>query len=533
MCLKLDNKLLLLIVVLFLIAGVTGLQTTGHGADRPPVVSVSNPNVLFVIVDDLRPELGCYGNKEIKTPGFDAFSEQAVTFKRAYCQAAVCAPSRASVMTGLRPDTNHVWDLRGKFRINMPDVVTLPQQFKKHGYHTVSMGKIFHNHMPDLVSFDEPDLKPLEYMTPEMIDRDAESFYYDDELNKELAKVRDQRLAKNPNAYADGWAYGKSTENSDAPDNAFYDGAQTELAIETLKRLKGRDEPFFLALGYFRPHLPFVAPTKYWDLYNREKLSMPDNQYLPHGSPVMAMNSAYELKGCYDLEGTPHPANGQLDEETARRLKHGYMASVSYVDACFDKLMNGLDDLGLAEDTIVVVWGDHGWKLGEHGSWCKQTNYDIDVRVPLLIRVPGVSDPGASCERLVELVDLYPTLCDVAGITIPDDMEGTSLKPLLTDPKSEWKKAAFSQFHRNPRVSPDGKRYMGYSMVTERYHYVEWRFWDNVAGVSSDLAAIELYDQQSDPDENTNIANLAKHQPLVNALALQLKTEWPNSGVLK
>jgi iduronate 2-sulfatase len=512
-----------LLTVIVLLSGGANIPSIGYGADRP--------NVLFVIVDDLRPELGCYGNSEIKTPGFDAFAEQAVTFKRAYCQAAVCAPSRASVMTGLRPDSTRVWDLRGKFRINMPEVVTLPQQFKKHGYHTVSMGKIFHNHMPDLVSFDEPDLKPVEYMTPEMIDRDAESFYYDEELNRELAEVRERRLKKNPNAYADGWAYGRSTESSEAPDNAFYDGAQTNLAIETLKRLKGRDEPFFLALGYYRPHLPFVAPKKYWDLYDREKLSMADNPFLPHDSPVMAINSAYELKGCYDLEDTLHPAMGQLPEETARRLKHGYYASVSYVDACFDKLMKGLDDLDLSENTIVVVWGDHGWKLGEHGSWCKQTNYDIDVRVPLLIRVPGMPAVGASCDRLVELVDLYPTLCDVAGITVPDGMEGISLKPLLANPDVTWKSTAFSQFHRNPRVSPDEKRYMGYSMVTERYHYVEWRFWDLVAEVSDELAAIELYDQYVDPMENTNIANRTENQALVKRLALQLKNEWPSGGL--
>ena len=181
------------------------------------------PNVLFVSVDDLRPEIGCYGNDEIKTPHFDAFAETGTTFLKAYCQAAVCAPSRASVMTGLRPDSTRVWDLRGKFRINMPDVVTIPQHFKKHGYHTVSMGKIFHNHMPDRVSFDEPDLRPAKYMTPELIDREPESFYHDDGLNRELAEVRKRRLAENPNKYADGWAYGVATESFDGPDNQFYD----------------------------------------------------------------------------------------------------------------------------------------------------------------------------------------------------------------------------------------------------------------------------------------------------------------------
>lgn len=495
------------------------LATTAIGAEKP--------NVLFVIVDDLRPELGCYGNTHIKTPGFDRFASQSVRFSRAYCQAAACAPSRASVMTGLRPDTTRVWDLRGKFRVNMPDVVTMPQHFKKHGYHTVSMGKIFHNHMPDRVSFDEPDLRPKEYLTPEMIDRDPESFYYDEDLKKELAKVRERRLRRNPRAYAGGWAYGRSTESSDAPDDAFYDGAQTTLAIKTLKRLREREEPFFLALGYYRPHLPFVAPKKYWDLYDPEQLPLASNPFLPKNSPIMAMNSAYELKGCYDLEHVKHPSVSQVDEATARRLKHGYYASVSYVDACFDRLMKGLDELDLADDTIVVIWGDHGWKLGEHGSWCKQTNYDLDVRVPLMIRTPERHSAGARCDRLVELVDLYPTLCDLVGIEIPDRMEGASLKPLLSDPNHSWKAAAFSQFHRNPRVTPDKGRYMGYSMVTERHHLVEWRHWDHEAGQAGERAAVELYDLQVDPRENNNIADRRDAEPVVNRLLDKLKKDWP------
>lgn len=488
--------------------------------------AADRPNVLFVSIDDLRTELGCYGNADIKTPHLDEFSERATTFLKAYCQAAVCAPSRASVMTGLRPDSTRVWDLKGKFRENMPDVVTIPQHFHKHGYHTVSMGKIFHNHMPDLVSFDEPNLRPKKYMTPELIDREPESFYHDDELNRELAEVRQRRLAKNPNKYADGWAYGRATESFDGPDSQFYDGAQTDLAIDTMKRLKQKNKPFFLALGYYRPHLPFVAPKRYWDLYDHAKLPLASNPFLPVDSPVMAMNSAYELKGCYDLEHVKHPAAAQLTEDEARRLKHGYYASVSFVDACFGKLMRGLAELGLAENTIVVVWGDHGWKLGEHGSWCKQTNYDIDVRVPLLMHVPGLTSTGAKCGRIVELVDLYPTLCDVAELPIPDDMEGTSFKPLLQDAKLEWKSAAFSQFHRSPRVTPDGGRYMGLSMVTDRYHYVEWRTWNHVTGIAGDLAAIELYDQRSDPNENTNVAGVDDFKPIVDRLSKQLHRGW-------
>ncbi len=291
------------------------------------------PNVLFIIVDDLRPELGCYGSSEIKTPHIDEFAQSALVFDRAYCQAAACAPSRASVMLGQRAETMRVWSLGEKFREINPEAVTMPQHFHKYGYHTVSMGKIFHNHMPDPISFDEPDLRPAEYLTPEMIDRDPESFYYDEELNKELALVRAERLKKNPQAYAGGWAYGRSWESSEAPDNAFYDGAQTDLALETLKRLKDNKQPFFFALGYYRPHLPFVAPKKYWDLYDREKLPLATNPFLPQDSPPMAINSAYELNGCYDLEYVKHPAVFQLPEETARLLKHGYYACVSYVDS--------------------------------------------------------------------------------------------------------------------------------------------------------------------------------------------------------
>jgi arylsulfatase A-like enzyme len=484
------------------------------------------PNVLFVSVDDMRPEIGCYGNTEIKTPHFDAFAETGTTFLKAYCQSAVCAPSRASVMTGLRPDSTRVWDLRGKFRVNLPDVVTIPQHFKKHGYHTVSMGKIFHNHMPDRVSFDEPDLRPAKYMTPELIDREPESFYHDEGLNRELAEVREKRLAANPNRYANGWAYGVATESFDGPDNQFYDGAQTDLAIEKMRELKDKDKPFFLALGYYRPHLPFVAPKKYWDLYDREKLTLADNPYLPKNSPVMAMNSMYELRACYDLEFVKHPAEFAFDEPTARRLKHGYFASVSYVDACFGKLMEQLEELGLADNTIVVLWGDHGWKLGEHNSWCKQTNYDIDVRVPLMVRIPNQPNAGAKTKSLVELVDLYPSLCDVAGLPIPIDMEGSSFKPLMATPDQPWKSAVFSQFHRAPKITPDKGRYMGLSMVTDRYHYVEWRTWDHLKGVAGELKAVELYDHENDPDENTNVSGEPEHEALLKELSSQLEGGW-------
>jgi iduronate 2-sulfatase len=484
------------------------------------------PNVLFIIVDDLRPELGCYGNGEIQTSRFDRFAREGTVFTRAHCQAAACSPSRASAMTGLRPDSTRVWSLGEEFRKTVPDVVTMPQHFHAFGYHTVSLGKIFHNHMPDRISWDEPDLRPVEYMTPELIDRDPESFYYDEELKKELAAVREKRIKENPNRYAGGWAYGRSTECSEAPDNAFYDGAQTDLALETLRRIKDGHQPFFMALGYYRPHLPFVAPKKYWDLYDRESLSLARNPYLPEDAPVMAADSSYELKGCYDLEFVGHPSVYTLPEDIARRLKHGYYASVSYIDACLGRILDGLEEMGISDNTIVILWGDHGYKLGEHNAWTKQTNYNIDTRVPLIVRAPGSGRPGRSCDRLVELVDLYPTLCDLSGIRVPGNMEGVSFKPLLRDPERRWKSAVFSQYHRRPNVSPDGRRYMGFSMVTERYHYVEWRDWDNDVKTAGALAAVELYDNAADPDENANIAVRPENAELLAGLSEQLRAGW-------
>jgi len=505
------------------LAGLVGGCDFFRSRETPP----ARPNVLFVIVDDLRPELGCYGNPEIKTPNFDRFSAGAITFTRTFCQAAACAPSRASAMLGQRPETNGARALGVEFRKINPDCVTMPQHFHKFGYHTVSVGKIFHNHMPDPVSFDEPDLRPPEYATAEMIDRDPESFYYDEELNKELAQVREKRLAENPNAYAGGWAYGRSWEDSDAPDDAFYDGAQTALALDKLKELKEKHQPFYMAMGYYRPHLPFVAPRKYWDLYDRDKIPPADNPFIPENSPPMAINAMYELNGCYDLEWVQHPAREKLPEETARLLKHGYYASVSYVDACFGRLMDGLKEMGLEEDTIVVVWGDHGWKLGEHGSWCKQTNYNIDTRVPLMIRVPGKKyASGVECPQLTELVDLYPTLCDLTGIDIPGDMEGISLARMLENPAVPLKTAAFSQYHQKPRSTLDGKRYMGYSMVTERYHYVEWFTWDNDRKLRGEMVGRELYDLESDPRENISIAGFPENKELIRSLSRKLESGW-------
>jgi iduronate 2-sulfatase len=402
----------------------------------------------------------------------------------------------------------------------------MPQYFHKHGYHTVSIGKIFHNYMPDSISWDEPDLRPPAYSSPEMWYRDGETFYISDSINALQEIRREKILAERPNAYADGWNTGPAFEWADVHDTAYYDGAQTELAIRTLKRLKDREEPFYLALGYFRPHLPFTAPKKYWDLYERDSIKLATNPYPPVNSPVFTMNSMYELRGYDGFKHIGHPTSGyQIPDDTARILKQGYYASVSYVDAQVGKLLASLEELGLAENTIVVIWGDHGWKLGEHNSWGKMTNYDIDTHVPLIIRAPGVGQVGVKTERLTELVDIFPTLCDLAGINVADYLQGASMKPLMEDPTRTWKPAVFSQFHRRPKVTPDGGRYMGYSITTDRYHLVEWHTWDNELKEAGEVVGHELYDLQEDLHENINIYYQVDDQ-LKNELTVQLVQGW-------
>lgn len=487
----------------------------------------NKPNIIFIAVDDLRPELGCYGNKVIKTPNIDRLAQKGMTFTNAYCQVGVCAPSRASMMTGLRPDSTQVWHLENKFRKTLPNAVTMPQYFKKFGYHTVSIGKIFHNFMPDSISFDEPDLRPAAYKTKEMIDRDPESFYFDGAIKKELAAVREKRIQKNPKMYADGWAYGRSVEVVNAPDDSLYDGAQTTLAIETLQKLKKRKEPFFLALGYYRPHLPFVAPKKYWDLYDRNNIPMASNPYIPQNVPIMALNAQKELNGCYDLDFVKHPLYFTMPDSIARILKHGYYASVSYVDACIGRLVDELERMNLLNNTIIVLWGDHGWKLGEHNSWGKHTNYLNDTHVPLIVYDPMVKKTaGGKSNELVELVDVFPTLCDIANIEIPAYMQGTSLKPLINNPVLRWKSAVFNQFQRKPGETLDKKQYMGYSMVTKKYHFIEWYNWDYAKKIATELVTTELYDLETDPEENINIALYPSNKTIVDALSTQRKKGW-------
>jgi iduronate 2-sulfatase len=487
---------------------ILAIPTSG---DEVKLKHPEKPNVLFIAVDDMRCDLGCYGTAYVKSPNLDKLASSGVLFSRAYCQQAVCNPSRVSVLTGLRPDTTHVWDLSTEMRTVIPDAITLPQYFRQHGYRAVAYGKIFHNPFPDAVSWDEPT-----HFAKDVID-------YSEENRQRLATFR-QKLRDNgkPKNFIDRMR-GPATEIQDQPDDKNFDGKQTSDALIKLRELSAGESPFFLAVGYIRPHLPFITPKKYWDLYDRAKLPLAPNQEMPKDMPAVAfgdrnLGGFYELRDYMDYCDAPSPFDGPLTEAQQRELKHGYYASVSFVDAQVGRLLAGLDELGLAQNTIVVLWSDHGWKLGEHGGWCKQTNFDIDTRAPVIIRMPGAKTNGQKNDTLVEFVDIYPTLCELAGLPAPKTLEGVSLKPILDGSAKKVKDAAFSQFPRKHQ----GRDYMGYAMHTERYRYVEW-----LDAMSGETIARELYDHETDPAENVNIASRPEQAELLKALNLQMWQTLP------
>jgi len=468
-------------------------------------------NVLFIAVDDLRPEAGCYGNPLIRTPHIDALAARGTLFNRAYCQQAVCSPSRTSLLTGLRPDTTKVYDLQTHFRLHLPEVVTLPQHFKQHGYDTRGFGKIFHGGLDDPESWTVPHWRPggPGYGKPETLAAMAEE---QKELRGRLGRPVEV-LQRDPKTGAPlrvsrpkFRVRGPAWEDPDVADNALPDGKTTDRAIETLRQLK--DKRFFLAVGYLKPHLPFVAPKKYYDLYRREDLKLAPNPLPPKDVPAMALTSWGELRNYKGI-----PKKGPLSDEMALDLIHGYYAATSFVDAQIGRLIGELDRLELRDRTVIVLWGDHGWQLGEHGLWCKHTNFEIAARVPMLFSVPGQKRAGAKTGALAEFVDIYPTLSDLCGLPAPEGLEGTSLAPVIEAPDRPWKTAAFSQYPRG--------RVMGYSMRTDRYRYTEWQPRDGGRPV-----ATELYDHQNDPQENVNVAGLPENEELIGKLGKQLREGW-------
>ncbi len=443
------------------------------------------PNVLFIAVDDLRPELGCYGTRAL-TPNIDKLAGSGLQFDRAYCNQAVCGASRVSLMTGLYPEftgerSYHVRDWRKRWA----KTVTLNQHFTANGYTTIGLGKIYHGSSGPGV---DPD-NWSKWIT-------VNGVQYANPASLTAAKNNTRRKGRGP-----------ATEVSIATDDVLTDGARAKAGVAQLKQLTKAGKPFFLAVGFTKPHLPFVAPKRYWDLYKQTSFALPPNIGVPPGYPDYARNAnAGELRSYSDIPSKG--AAGTFPETLNQRLIHGYHASVSYTDRNIGLLLKALDASGAAENTIVVMWADHGWKLGDHASWCKHTNFECDTRVPLIIRHPSMQTAQGHSKALVELIDLYPTLTELCGLDTPTHVQGKSFVPILKTPTASHRQSAYSSY-------PHGNR-TGHSIRTDRYRYTEW--WEK--GSDTPVATM-LTDIEADPGETTAITD---DEALKARLAAQLKT---------
>lgn len=457
-------------------------------------------NVLFITVDDLRPQLGCYGDRMVKTPHIDRLAARGVVFERAYCQMALCSPSRTSFLTGLRPDTTKVLDLTTHFRSTIPDAVTLPQLFKNSGYYSHGIYKVFHlaGTAPTIGNMNDPPSWSGSLELPE------KSVYGPEgqaQLNADMGAYRKDRAAGIIRPVR-----APAMEVAAVADHELSDGETAQRAVAFLQKRGG--EPFFLGVGFYKPHLPFVAPPKYWDMYKRSELRLPGNRYTPKGAPPYAVVNDAELRQFTDI-----PKEGPITEELGLRLLHGYLASISYVDAQIGTVMDELDRRKLRDKTIVVLLGDNGYQIGEHGMWArKHTNFEMSARVPQIIAPPRFGK-GARTRTVTELLDIYPTLADLCGLRAPSNLEGESLRRLLERPGAEWPRAAYTQY-------PRGRR-MGRSVTDGRFRYTEW------SAKGEPPEAVELYDHQHDPEENVSVAGDPRYRAEIPRLRTLLHRRLP------
>lgn len=460
-------------------AGCVGVGSRGFAGEKP--------NVLLLLVDDLKPVLGCYGDSAALTPHMDRLAARGMRFDLAYCNQAVCAPSRFALLLGSRSTSTGLYGLGSQLRQVFPDAVTLPQHFAKHGYRTESLGKVFHIGHGNL---GDPPSFAVEHFHDKVIEYADPASTEGGRLTREEAYFTNQKLGE-IRTLPRGVAY----ESPDVDDTAYADGrvaAETNRRLQAARERRERDgTPFFVAAGFARPHLPFSAPQKYWDLYDPDRLPRPGVAAPPIDAPKVADKRNGELANY-----RPVPDSGVVDDGLRRRLTHGYYASVSFVDAQIGKVLDELLRLQLADDTIIVLWGDHGFHLGDHGYWTKHTNYEQANRIPLVIVAPGVAAPGSATRQLAENVDLFPTLAELAALpapTGPQPIDGLSLVPVLRDPSVRVRDHAYHAF-------PNAK--LGRAIRTERYRLVEWRNAED----SAESAELELYDYQADPHETRNLA---------------------------
>ena len=459
-------------------------------------------NVVMIAVDDMRPELGCYGAGHVKSPNIDRLAASGVVFERAYCQQAICGPSRASLLTGLRPDSLGIHGNHAHYRDQNPEVVTLPQFFKDAGYFTAACGKINHGVFPNGMA-PKWDVMgdPKSWSVPAF--RPGPRYYYTEEGVTAAQGIFKKKFPKRD---IDGWdqylVFGPLEEAAPVADDVLYDGQVAKRAVEYLEEFGEKGEPFFLAVGFIKPHSPYIAPKKYFDLYEREEIKLAELQEWPKGAPKIAGHGSGEKR-----RYTDQPKRGEFSYANQRETKHAYYACISYIDAQVGRVLDALTQNGLAENTVVILWSDHGYHLGEKGLWGKTTNYELDTRVAMVCRKPGMKSAGKTSKALVELVDVYPSLVDLCGLEVGKQLEGLSFSPLLDDLGMEWKEAAFSQFSRG--------KVRGYAMRTEAYRYVEWVKGDEVV-------ERELYDRVADPGELVNLLFVGGRSELGEELSLKL-----------
>jgi len=476
---KNNYKQIRIFVILLILSITVSWQTKPKkNSDR---LDQKKYNVLFISVDDLRPELGCYGNDNIHSPNIDKLASTGYAFNQAFCQVPVCGASRASLLTGLLPTQNRFLGYNARMDEDAPGVTNLALHFKNNGYYTLNYGKV--QHYPD----DQPHSWSEAPKRPDWIllsDGTWSTEGWHDYVTKE-----NMDMDKNHPKRA-----GLPYEKADVPDSAYADGENIQMAVEKLKELKKLDQPFFFAVGLLKPHLPFNAPSKYWDLYDSTKIEAAPNPFAPKNVPEQGLTNFGELRAYAGV-----PRKGPVSDNLALKLKHGYFACVSYVDALIGNLLDELENQGLAENTVVVLWSDHGYFLGEHGFWCKHALYELAVRVPLIMRIPE-TDGGETRNTTVELIDLYPTLCELSNIPIPEHVQGKSFTETFSNPEHQHKKFTYSRFRAGESVKRDSIRYTMY-LNNER-----------------DIDAEMLYNHQTDPMENNNVVKNEKYAATISEL---------------
>lgn len=446
-------------------------------------------NVLFIMVDDLRPQLGCYGQSQIKSPNIDKLASEGTLFQKAYCNYPVCGPSRASLLSGLRPNATRYVNNHSSVEKDEPNIVPIQKAFKDNGYYTVSLGKVYHHRFDREDGWSE---RPW-HATDGEKRKEHPDGWRDYQNKSSIALCRKNK--------------GRATayEIGNVEDEDYFDGKIATRAISKLKMFKKTGKSFFMTVGFIKPHLPFNAPAKYFDLYPKNSIKIPDNYYAPKNAPKESLHNWWELRAYTDIPSK----EGALSDEKAKEVIRGYYACVSYVDAMIGRVLDELKTLGLEENTVVCLIGDHGWQLGEHSLWCKHSNFNMALNTTMIVKAPDMKQ-GQKTNSLVELVDIYPSFCDLAQIPAPTHLEGKSFVPVLKNPNKKWKEAVYSKMGD------------GWSAITQRYIYTEW------INKKGEVVNTMLYDHKNDPAENVNIVAEPKMKGVVKKMK-QLLGQYVNA----